>query len=145
VHRGELSMIELCRKHDIELDAGALRYVAHWVTPVGETPRRFDTRFFLAAAPHGQHGVHDDAETVDSRWVRPADALRDAEDGTLTMMPPTIANITFLDGCASVAEAIARADEAGLPPRIQPKIRRDAAGRLVGFSMPGDPDYDALV
>ena len=145
VHRGELSMIELCRKHGIVLDAGALRYVAHWVTPVGETPRRFDTRFFLVAAPHGQEGVHDDAETVDSRWVRPADALRDAEQGTLMMMPPTIANITFLDGCASVADAIAKADAAGLPPRIQPKIRRDAAGRIVDFSMPGDPDYDALV
>jgi 8-oxo-dGTP pyrophosphatase MutT (NUDIX family) len=145
VHRGDLSMIDLCRKHGIVLDAGGLRYVAHWVTPVGETPRRFDTRFFLAAAPHGQEGVHDDAETVDSRWVRPADALRDAEQGTLMMMPPTIANISFLDGCASAAEAIAKADAAGLPRRIQPKIRRDADGRVVGFSMPGDPDYDALV
>ena len=82
VHGGELSMIELCRKHGLVLDAGALRYVAHWVTPVGERPRRFDTRFFLVAAPHGQEGVHDDAETVDSRWVRPADALRDAEQGS---------------------------------------------------------------
>lgn len=145
VHRGELSMIELCRKYGLVLDAGALRYVAHWVTPIGETPRRFDTRFFLAAAPHGQDGVHDDAETVDSRWVRPSEALRDAEQGALTMMPPTIANITFLEGCASVAEAIAKADAAGLPPRIQPKIQRDPQGRLVGFSMPGDPDYDALV
>jgi 8-oxo-dGTP pyrophosphatase MutT (NUDIX family) len=145
VHRGELSMIELCRKHGIVLDAGALRYVAHWVTPIGETPRRFDTRFFLAAAPHGQEGVHDDAETVDSRWVRPADALRDAEEGTMVMMPPTIANITFLDGCASVADAISKADAGGPPPRVQPKIRRDAAGHIVAFSMPGDPDYDALV
>jgi 8-oxo-dGTP pyrophosphatase MutT (NUDIX family) len=145
VHRGELSMIELCRKHDIVLDAGALRYVAHWVTPVGETPRRFDTRFFLAAVPHGQDGVHDDAETVDSRWVRPADALREAERGTMVMMPPTIANLTFLDGCSSVAEALSTADAAGLPPRVQPKIRRDTAGRFVDFAMPGDPDYDALV
>lgn len=144
VHRGDLSMVDLCRKHDIALDAGALRYVAHWVTPLQERPRRFDTRFFLAAAPHGQQGVHDDAETVDSRWVRPSDALRDAAEGVLTMMPPTIANITFLDGCASVAEAIAKADAAGPPPRIQPKIRRDAEGRLVGFAFPGDPDYGDL-
>lgn len=145
VHRGDLSMIDLCRKHDIVLDAGALRYVAHWVTPVGETPRRFDTRFFLAAAPHGQEGVHDDAETVDSRWVRPAEALRDAAAGSLMMMPPTIANILFIEDCASVAEAIAKADTAGLPPRIQPKIRRNADGRIVAFSMPGDTDYDSLV
>jgi 8-oxo-dGTP pyrophosphatase MutT (NUDIX family) len=145
VHRGELSMIELCRKHDLVLDAGALRYVAHWVTPVGETPRRFDTRFFLAAAPAGQHGVHDDAETVDSRWVRPADALRDAEQGELMMMPPTIANILFLDGCTDAAAALAKADAAGPPRRIHPKIRRDASGALVSFSMPVDPDYDSLL
>ena len=139
-------MIDLCRKHDIVLDAGALRYVAHWVTPVGETPRRFDTRFFLAAAPHGQEGVHDDAETVDSRWVRPADALRDAEqrdadddaaDDRQHHVPRRLRRAS--------TDAIAKADAAGLPPRIQPKIRRDAAGRLVDFSMPGDPDYDALV
>jgi 8-oxo-dGTP pyrophosphatase MutT (NUDIX family) len=145
VHRGDLSMIELCRRHDLVLDGAALRYVAHWVTPVGETARRFDTRFFLAVAPDGQDGVHDDAETVDSRWVRPADALRDAERGDLTMMPPTIACLRFLADCADTTEAIRAADAAGPPPRIQPKIRRDAAGRIVGFAMPGDPDFDQLV
>ena len=145
VHHGDLSMIELCRKHDLLLDAGALRYVAHWVTPVGETARRFDTRFFLAAAPAGQDGVHDDAETVDSRWVRPADAMSQVERGELIMMPPTIANIQFLAGCASAADAIARADAAGPPPRIQPKIRRDVTGTFIGFSMPADADYDDLV
>ena len=36
VHRGELSMIELCRRHDLVLDAGALRYVG----PLGDAGRR---------------------------------------------------------------------------------------------------------
>ncbi len=142
VHRGDLSMIDLCRRHGLVLDAGALRYVAHWVTPIGETPRRFDTRFFLAVAPPGQDGVHDEAETVDSRWVRPADALRDAKRGALTMMPPTVVNLDFLAGCADAGDAIRKADAAGPPKRIQPKIRRDPAGKFTGFSMPGDPDYD---
>ena len=35
----------------------AIRYVAHWVTPVGEVARRFDTRFFLAAAPPGRRAA----------------------------------------------------------------------------------------
>ena len=78
------------------------------------------------------------------RWVRPADALLGVQRGELMMMPPTIANLAFLDRCASVDDALAKADAAGPPPRIQPKIRRDAGGRLVGFSMPGDPDYDDL-
>lgn len=144
VHRGDLSMIELCRRHDLVLDAGAMRYIAHWVTPAGESPRRFDTRFFLAVAPDGQVGVHDDGETVDSRWVRPADALREVENGVLMMLPPTIANLRVLDRCVDADDAIAAADAAGPPPRIQPKIRRDADGDIVGFSMPEDADYDQL-
>src|SRR5262245_31315466 len=75
VHAGELSMEELCRRDDLVLDLTGIRYIAHWVTPVGETARRFDTRFFLAAAPEEQEGVHDDAELVHSMWVRPGEAV----------------------------------------------------------------------
>ena len=42
-------------------------------------PRRFDTRFFLACAPHGQDGSHDNSEAVHSVWLRPAEALERAE------------------------------------------------------------------
>lgn len=144
VHAGDMSMEALCRAHDLVLDVSAVRYVAHWVTPVGEGARRFDTRFFLAAAPADQEGLHDDAETVDSRWVRPLEAIAQAEAGELVMMPPTIANLRFVGEHATVAEALAAADAAGAPPRTQPKIRRDAAGATVGVSLPDDPDYDDL-
>jgi 8-oxo-dGTP pyrophosphatase MutT (NUDIX family) len=140
VHAGELSMAELCRRHDLVLDLSAMRYVAHWVTPVGES-RRFDTRFFLAAAPSGQEGVHDDAELVESRWVRPADAIAQCEAGDLLMLPPTIANLRTLAQSDDVASALAAADAAGPPPRIQPRLRRDAAGKVIGIALPGDPDY----
>jgi 8-oxo-dGTP pyrophosphatase MutT (NUDIX family) len=143
VHRGELSMEELCRRDGLVLDVAAIRYVAHWVTPVGESPRRFDTRFFLAAAPPDQEGIHDDAELVHSMWVRPADAVAQAEAGGLVMMPPTIANLRFVADCPHVAAALAKADAAGSPPRIQPKLlpAPDGARRV---SLPGDPDYDDL-
>ena len=81
VHAGELSMQQLCERDDLVLDLTAIRYIAHWVTPVGEGPRRFDTRFFLAAAPDDQEGLHDDAELVHSMWVRPADAVRAGRGG----------------------------------------------------------------
>ncbi len=144
VHDGELSMLELCRRHDVLLDAGALRYISHWVTPVGETSRRFDTRFFLAAAPDGQDGRHDDAELDDSRWVVPVEALAAADRGELVLMHPTAANLRFIAGCATVAEALALADAAGAPPRIEPRIRRGPDGRIVGIALPDDPDYDDL-
>jgi 8-oxo-dGTP pyrophosphatase MutT (NUDIX family) len=142
VHRGELSMAELCRSHGLRLDAGALRYVSHWVTPVGESRRRFDTRFFLAATPAGQEGRHDDAELVDSRWLAPGDALAAAERRELMLMPPTRANLRFIADCSTVAEALARADAAGPPPRIEPRIRRGPDGRMIGIILPDDPDYD---
>lgn len=145
VHDQELSMVELCRRHDLVLDLSEIRYVAHWVTPVGESPRRFDTRFFLAASPDEQEGRHDDVETVHSRWVRPSDALAESAAGGLALMPPTLACLRFLAEHATVDEALAAADAAGPPPRIQPKIRWGDDGKMRGVALPGDPDYDDLV
>jgi 8-oxo-dGTP pyrophosphatase MutT (NUDIX family) len=144
VHAGTLSMEDLCIKHDLVLDLSTIRYVAHWVTPVGEGARRFDTRFFLASAPEEQEGLHDDSETVHSMWVRPEAAIAQAEAGELLMMPPTIANLRFVGAYRTAEDALAAADAAGPPPRIQPKVRKDAEGRIVGVAMPGDGDYDDL-
>jgi hypothetical protein len=47
---------------------------AHWITPEG-MPKRFDTWFFLAAAPPEQAGAHDGKESTDSIWVSPREAL----------------------------------------------------------------------
>ena len=67
----------------------ALRYVAHWVTPAEERARRFDTRFFLTPrAKPTTTGVHDEVETIDSVWLAPAEAMRRAMAGEMTLMPP---------------------------------------------------------
>jgi 8-oxo-dGTP pyrophosphatase MutT (NUDIX family) len=135
VHDGSLSLVELCRRDDLVLATASLRYVAHWITPLAERPRRFDTRFFLAAAPAGQDGSHDEGETVDSRWVAPADALAQAAAGELLLMPPTIAQLRFLAGCSDVADALARADAAGPPPRILPTLAHAADGTPLGVRL----------
>ena len=46
VYSGDLTMVELCRKEGLHLNFDDLRYVSHWITPVGPL-RRFDTRFLL--------------------------------------------------------------------------------------------------
>ena len=143
VHAGDLSMEELCRRDDLVLDLSAIRYIAHWVTPKNEGPRRFDTRFFLVAAPEDQEGVHDDAELVHSMWVRPHEAVAQAEAGELLMMPPTIATLRFVSECADADAAVAVADTVGTPPMILPKLRPTADGSRQ-VSLPGDPDYDDL-
>ena len=52
-----------------------MHYFGHWITPEG-APRRYDTRFFLAAEPPGQTPLHDDHEVIAHVWIRPADALQ---------------------------------------------------------------------
>jgi 8-oxo-dGTP pyrophosphatase MutT (NUDIX family) len=143
VHAGELGLVELCRRDDLVLEMSTTHYIAHWVTPAGE-PRRFDTRFFVSAAPPDQEPLHDDKETVDSLWVQPSAALRMHAAGELTMMPPTIANLRFLEPHATVEAALRAASAVEQPERIQPRLRRDAEGAVVGIAMPGDHDYADL-
>jgi 8-oxo-dGTP pyrophosphatase MutT (NUDIX family) len=143
VHDGSLSMVDLCRRHDLVLDLSTTQYVDHWITPAGER-RRFDTRFFVTEAPEGQDGVHDDKETVESAWVRPQRALEMHDAGELMMMPPTIKNLTWLAGFATADDAVEAGRQITEPPTTLPKIRLDADGNMVGIAMPGDPDYDTL-
>ena len=142
-HDSSLSLVALCRRDDLVLDLSTTYYVDHWITPIGEQ-RRFDTRFFVAEMPTDQEPVHDDKETVDSLWVRPAEALRMQADGELMMMPPTMVNLRFLEPHVNTASALAAAAAVEQPPCVLPKIRRDADGRITGVAMPGDADYDDL-
>lgn len=143
VHDGSLSMVELCRRDDLVIDLSTTQYVDHWITPVGER-RRFDTRFFVTEAPDGQEGLHDDKETVDSSWVRPRAALERLEAGELMMMPPTAKNLMWLTGFDTADDVVAAGRAITEPATTLPKVRTDASGTIVGVSMPGDPDYDAL-
>jgi 8-oxo-dGTP pyrophosphatase MutT (NUDIX family) len=82
---------------------------AHWVTPVTQ-PKRFETHFFLASAPEGQHAVHDGREAVSSFWMRPSDLLKEGTAGRQTLVPPTRLNLEMLaESGTSVAEAFAAA------------------------------------
>ena len=110
-------------------DAGGLAHFAHWITPV-PVPKRYDTHFFLAAAPHGQDALHDGREAVDSVWIRPADALAAAEAGTRKIVFPTRMNLTRLARHASVAEAFAAA-RATPVVTVLPQMRMTEAGRVL--------------
>lgn len=136
VHDGALSMLALCRRDGLVLDTAALRYVAHWVTPEEERTRRFDTRFFLAPAPPDDHeGVHDDVETIDSVWTTPAEAMRRGLAGEIMVMPPTMAGLELLEGCATVADVLLKADGLGRPARIEPHLVFDDDGRVLGAAV----------
>ena len=78
VNAGTLRFLDLCREERLQLGVGDIHYFAHWITPRG-APRRYDTRFFVAAAPPGQIAAHD-AGRDDRRGVDLA--ARRARPGT---------------------------------------------------------------
>src|SRR6202790_5461886 len=78
---------------------------AHWITPEG-MPKRFDTWFFLAAAPPEQAGAHDGKESTDSIWVSPREALAGGESGRFKLPFPTTRNLIRLGKQASVKAAL---------------------------------------
>jgi 8-oxo-dGTP pyrophosphatase MutT (NUDIX family) len=138
VHQGEARLVEICEREGLQLDVGAMQYVSHWITPVGE-PRRFDTRFFVAAAPEAQEPLHDDHETIESRWISPVAALAAHEQGELAMIMPTLSNLRFLAPFERAADALEAAAALPPPPVIQPRLFVDAEGE-VRILLPGEPD-----
>jgi len=141
VHDGEGSLVELCAGEGLLLLPARLEFVAHWLTPVGES-RRFDTRFFLAEAPPSQEPLHDDAETIASIWVRPADAVARWEARELRMFPPTVASLRMLAQHATVADAMSAARSIGVPPRLEPRLLVTPEGRFGGIRLPGEQGFD---
>ncbi|MGH3579737.1 MAG: NUDIX hydrolase, partial [Mycobacterium sp.] len=74
VNDGTARLLDVCEEEGLVLAADTVHYVSHWITPE-LAPKRYDTRFFITAAPPGQVARHDDAETIATIWVRPEDAL----------------------------------------------------------------------
>ena len=77
----------LLERAELAAELAALTYFSHWITP-RERPRRFDTRFFVAALPDGQEAGHCGDETCDGAWIAPRAALgRYAADGFPLVLP----------------------------------------------------------
>lgn len=83
----------------------ALVYCAHFVTPVG-LPRRYDTRFFLAAAPGEQEALIHAGEAIEGGWFAPAAMLERADGGEALLMPPTRILLAELSRFADVRAAM---------------------------------------
>lgn len=138
VDRGERRLVDVCREEGLRLAVDAIHYFSHWITPVG-APRRYDTRFFVAAAPPAQEALHDKRETIANCWIRPADALEQHRRGELDLIFPTIRNLQAIgrfDTSAALLDAAAAIEEV---PAILPRIVNDHGG--VRILLPGDPGY----
>lgn len=130
LNRGEPGALRaMCEAEALVLAADRLAYVSHWITPLDQV-RRFDTRFFVARAPHHQEALHDGAEVVHSLWLRPEEALERFREGRLRLISPTRSNLEGLCGHAS-ADALLAARSAVDPrhiPAIRPRMSRRDGG-----------------
>jgi 8-oxo-dGTP pyrophosphatase MutT (NUDIX family) len=133
-----LSLAELLKRRGLVLRADLLRAWAHWVTPEIE-PKRFDTRFFIAALPAGQRTRDVGGESDRVAWLRPADAVASNERREMNLMPPTIATLKDVEAFGTVAELLAAGD-AHTVERIMPKVILDENDRI-RFLLPSDPTY----
>ena len=93
--RGERTFGAMLAAEQLVLAPELLVPFAHWITPE-RVPKRFDTHFFLAAAPSEQMALHDGDEAVDSVWIRPEGALGDARTGARKLVFPTQMNLQKL-------------------------------------------------
>ncbi len=109
------------------LDLDELVEFAHWVTPAG-IARRFDTWFFIAAAPPNQPGVSDGVETVGLEWITPARALAAEAAGERSLVFPTLMNLRLLAESSTVAEAL-EAARARAPFTVHPRREVAADGQ----------------
>jgi len=114
------SFAEVLARRSLVLRADLLRPWAHWITPEVE-PRRFDTRFFVAALPAGQRTRDVGGEADRVAWCRPREALDAFERGELGLMPPTAFTLMELSAFDTVADVLAAGDARDVQP-VLPKI-----------------------
>ena len=122
----------------LRLAADRLAYLSHWITQAGR-PRRYDTRFFVAAAPEHQQSMHDGSEAVDHDWLAPRVALERHAQGAIHLMFPTVKTLELLARFGRVADAL---EYARSPRPMPPMAPRAAAGRAgPKLLVPGDYAY----
>jgi 8-oxo-dGTP pyrophosphatase MutT (NUDIX family) len=114
-----------------------LHVLAHWITPEFEA-RRFDTWFVVCRLPDGATPVHDDYETIESRWVEPKSALERYGDGDMVMAPPTFYTIWDLARYGTAADVLSEAEARSVPP-ILPRFQQ--VDDRLALLLPGDPLY----
>jgi 8-oxo-dGTP pyrophosphatase MutT (NUDIX family) len=122
---GTLDWQSFVAGNEVQLHCDALHYFGFWITPEA-LPRRFSTRFFLAAMPADQDATHCGGELTDSCWMTAGDALAACRSDSILLHFPTIRTLESLAGCDSLAALIEWAESrarAGVPC-IFPKIEK---------------------
>ena len=111
---------------------------AHWITP-SISPKRYDTWFYLAKAPEGQLGSHDNSETVASLWINPDQALAGAENKIYNIVFATRMNLRKLGKSDNVKLAMNLA-QANKVITVEPEVINE--NNNITFRIPQEAGYD---
>jgi 8-oxo-dGTP pyrophosphatase MutT (NUDIX family) len=118
---------------------GELVKFSQWITPA-EVQIRFDTHFFLAAAPADAAVVVDGQECVDFGWFTPQGALDAHARDEILLVFPTIKHLEQFGAFSSADALLAHANGREVLP-VQPRIVLE--GEIARVVLPGEPGYDA--
>jgi 8-oxo-dGTP pyrophosphatase MutT (NUDIX family) len=130
--------VELVAGTKWRLSLTALSRWSHWITPE-LMKRRFDTRFFLADMPSGQHCRPDSRETVQGLWVSPEEGLAGNMDGTIPLSPPTLVTLHELLKYKSLKDLQTESRQRPWGQARSPRLVPLAKGAVI--VEPWDPHY----
>lgn len=118
---------ELAEEAGLELPpdvAATLVPLARWMPPQ-RIQRRFDTLFYLGAAPAGCAPQPDGEEAVEARFWSPQAAMAAAHRGEMALMPPTYLSLHWLATAGSSTLALAAAAAREVPLITSEFFHRD--------------------
>ncbi len=110
---------DMLEREDIRPAYEQLCYISEWITPP-DMPKRYATRFFVAAFDNGQEATPCGGELTECRWMSAADALDAGDRQTILLHPPTRLTLEQLAKHASIESVLdwARALEQQGAPTI---------------------------
>ncbi|MCK9230370.1 MAG: hypothetical protein M0Q23_07735 [Syntrophales bacterium] len=138
LHREEITLLDIAGRENIRFLPSLLLPYAHWMTPEVE-PKRFDTRFFIARLPAGQHPSHDGNELTASAWMTPAQALSDHGASRIVLMPPTLKTVEELKAFKTTDELLQAVSRHTILPILPQAFETEDGG--FGVKLPFDPEY----
>ena len=136
LHGGQ-GFVDVLQSAGLRVNTQHLVPWSRWITPIqpSVTNKRFDTRFFMAVLPPGQHPVHDNIEAIDSVWLSPMDALTRYWAGDLPLAPPQIMTLVSLLS-HTCTDSVLNCARQQTPALILPEAFDDEGVRTLCY--PGD-------
>ncbi len=129
-----LSFAAFLERRELVLRTDLLAPWTHWITPEFE-PRRYDTRFFVAALPVGQRTRDILGEADRVGWMTPAHAVAGVESGTMAMLPPTYVTCSELTALPSAADVLMATRDRVIAP-IMPRVVREGDTTYLDAELP---------